>query len=72
VKYKFKYKRLKSLFSKTYKDVIGHKLSDDGDRMDIFFDDGIISISKWKECNMYLGQDFILAEKESIKKEVGR
>lgn len=69
MKYKFKYKR--RFFFKTIKNVIGHNFDLDSNRMDIFLDHKIISIPKWSECEMVLGSDFLLKQKEDIKKESG-
>lgn len=68
MKYTFKYK--KYLLWRTIKNVKGHAL--DGDRMDIFLDDGIISISGWSKYDMKLGSDFIIAQKESMENETGQ
>lgn len=67
--YKFKFKR--KFFYKTYKKVIGHNYSQEIDKMDVFFEDKIISIPKWNECYLVLGNDFLLKEKADIKKETG-
>lgn len=68
--YKLKIKR--KLFWKTYKNVTGHQFLKDVDRMDIFFEDKIISIPRWSHCTLLLGADFILEQKKEIEKEVGR
>lgn len=69
MKYNFSYK--KGLFWETIKDVKGHSMNESGTRMDVFLDDGIISISKWEDCDMKLGSDFILSQKEAMEKESG-
>jgi len=65
--YKFKYKR--NFFYKTLKNAIGHNYDVNSDRMDVYFDDKIISLPKWSECTLILGQDFILKQKKDIEKE---
>ena len=67
--YKFKYKRF--LFWKTLKNVTGHNYNEVTDKMDVFFEDKIISIPEWSKCSLYLGQDFIFKEKQSIKEVAG-
>ena len=68
--YKFVYKR--KLFRKTIKDVKGHSLDGEMDRLDVFTNTGIISIHKWSECDLYLGQDFLLFQKQEASKEAGQ
>jgi len=68
--YTLKYKR--NFFWNTYKNVKGHTFIQDMDRMDIFFEDKIISIPKWSQCTLLLGHDFILQQKKDINKEAGR
>lgn len=68
--YKFQYK--KKFLWKTIKDVKGHKLDSDLDRMDVFIDNGIISISNWSGCDMKLGADFMLFQKNEMEKEAGQ
>ena len=68
--YRLKIKR--KWFWKTYKNVTGHQVLKELDRLDVFFKDKIISIPKWSEYTLELGQDFILFQKEEIAKEAGR
>ena len=69
MKYNFSYK--KGLLWKTVKSVKGHSMNESGTRMDIFLDDGIVSISGWDNCDMKLGSDFILSQKDAMEKESG-
>jgi hypothetical protein len=68
--YTFKFKR--GFFVKKIKNVKGHALDSENDRMDIFIQNGIISLHKWSECDMHLGQDFLLFQKQSASKEAGQ
>ena len=68
--YTIKYKR--KFFYSTITNVKGHSLDDSNDRMDVFTKDAIISIHKWSECDMRLGQDFLLFQKQSASKEAGQ
>lgn len=68
--YKFKYKR--SFITRSISGVTGHYLNTETDRMDIFLKTGIVSIHKWSECDLYLGQDFLLFQKQSASKEAGQ
>lgn len=71
VQYKFKYKRF--FFWRTIKGVTGHNLDSDLDRMDVFIGGkGIMSISPWSKYDMYLGEDFLLAEKDRMETEAGQ
>ncbi len=69
MKYKFKYK--KYLLWRTIQNVKGHSIDVASDRMDIFLDDGIISISGWSKYDMKLGSDFMLMQKEAMENEAG-
>ena len=69
--YKFTYKRTairKTLYAK------GHKMYPEWDRMDVFLADnkGIVSIHKWSECDMFLGEDFMLDQQEQMEEETGQ
>lgn len=70
MKYTFKYR--KGFFWKTIKLAKGHAMNDSGTRMDVFLDDGIISISEWDKCDMKLGSDFMLSQKEAMEDESGQ
>lgn len=67
--YIFKYKR--RFVYKKIKEVIGHSYDIDTDRMDVFKKDMVISIPKWSECQLELGSDFLLFEKQNINAEAG-
>lgn len=68
-KYKFKFKRF--LFWKSIT-AIGHSYLKDMDRMDIFKENGgVLSISKWSNCDLSLGSDWVLASKEKMESESG-
>jgi len=70
MKYAFKYKR-KFIWT-TIRDVKGHQHQQEIDRMDIFLDDGILSICKWSKCDMRLGSDFILSQKAALELKAGQ
>lgn len=67
--YMFKYKR--RFFFRTVKNCKAHDYKKDIDRMDVFQDDCILSIPKWSECTLVLGKDFMLSEKEQMRREKG-
>jgi len=68
--YIFKYR--KRFLWKTIKNVKGHRHQPDIDRMDIFLNDGILSLSNWSNYDMKLGNDFILSQKAQMEKETGQ
>lgn len=68
--YKFKYK--KRFFWKTIKNAKGHLFIPDANRMDIFMEDGILSLSNWDKYDIYLGSDFLLFQKDEMEKEAGQ
>lgn len=68
--YTFKYKR--GFFWKTLRKTKGHDYQESQDKMDVFFGDKIMSISKWSECDLKLGADFILFQKENMERESGQ
>jgi hypothetical protein len=67
--YDFKYKRW--FFFRTVKNCKAHNYKQDIDRMDVFQDSRILSIPKWSECTLVLGKDFMLFEKEQMRREKG-
>lgn len=70
MKYIFKYK--KGFFWKKI-EVVGHKILNDLDRADLFFEDGsIYSISQWSKCDLKLEKDWVLALKKQMEKESGK
>ncbi len=68
--YTIKYKR--RFFWHTHKNVTGHTFVENMDRMDIFFKDKILSIPKWSQCTLMLGNDFLLEQKNDINKQAGK
>ena len=68
--YTLKYKR--RFIWHTYKNVTGHTFNKDMNRMDVFFEDKILSIPQWDKCTLLLGSDFILQQKKDINKEAGQ
>ena len=68
--YTFQYKR--GFFWKTLRKAKGHNYQTDSDRMDVYFGDKIIWLSKWSECDQKLGADFILFQKENMETESGQ
>lgn len=69
MRYVIQLKHKKQWFYRSIKKVKGHQLV--GDRLDIFLDDGIISLCNWSEYDMKLGSDFILFQKAEMEKETG-
>ena len=67
MRYNFKYKR--RFFWRTIKNVKGHSLNTSTGHMEIFLDAGIRSIHKWSNCDLKLGSDFILFQKDSMEKQ---
>ncbi len=69
MKYRFKWKR--GLFWQSAH-VIGHSLDKDQDKMVLYFPDGSIrEICKWRECEVKLGQDWVLATKKTLESAAG-
>ena len=50
----------------------GHQYNVEQDKMVVFFDDKIIEIPEWKSCSLYLGMDFLLAQKDAVDKGAGK
>jgi hypothetical protein len=76
MRYKFKYKRY---FWWNTKEVIGHSLERDYDgkyntnRMVLYFEGGGIEvISDWNKYCLKLGNDWVLAQKNAMEKEIGQ
>jgi len=69
MKYIIKLKHKKQWFYRTIKNVKGHQLVEN--RLDIFLDDGIISLCDWDKYDMKLGSDFLLFQKYEMEKESG-
>lgn len=68
--YELKVRRKGQWFWRTFKKVKGHNVKDD--ILDIFFNDGIRTIHKFSECDIKLGSDFILKQKEDLERESGQ
>lgn len=53
---------------------MGHRYNKEEDRMDIFLSEsaGVKSIGEWSKCDLHLGRDFILFQKEQLEKEAGQ
>lgn len=69
MEYIVKYK--KGFFWKKIK-VKGHRLDKECNRMDFFLKDGsVLSIPEWSKYFMFLGQDWLIAQKEMMEKESG-
>lgn len=70
MKYKFKYRR--NFFWYTTHEVIGHRYDTSQDKMILYFENGSVKeIKKWKDCELSLGVDWVLASKKMIEKETG-
>ena len=67
--YKLKYKRKDQWFWRSIKNVKGHKFDENTGRLDVFITNGLISLVDWNKCDVKLGNDFILAQKESMEEE---
>lgn len=68
--YVFNYRR--NYFWKSCK-VAGHKHDANQDKMILFFSDGSVrEIANWKDCEVKLGTDWVLAVKKSMEKESGQ
>lgn len=58
--------------TKKYK-VIGHALDKESDKMVLYFEDGSLKeIVKWKNCQIELGTDWVLAAKKKMENEIGQ
>ncbi len=69
MKYKFKVK--KNFFWKNYT-VIVHSYFKEWDRRDRYFEDGgILSFGSWKNYDLRLGTDWVLATKKKMEEESG-
>jgi hypothetical protein len=67
--YVFKWKR--RFFWQKQK-VIGHRYETDQDKMVLYLDGGSIrEIRNWVNCELYLGQDWILAVKKDAESKSG-
>ena len=70
MEYVFKYRRF--LFWKKIA-VVGHSLSSDTDRMDLYFRDGrVYSIPCWSKYYLKLGSDWVACVKDNMENETGQ
>ena len=72
MKYELRWKTKESDKYKVLKEVKGHQYNIEQDKMVVFFDDKIIEIPEWKSCSLYLGMDFLLAQKDAVNKGAGK
>lgn len=69
--YNLKFKRF--LFWKTLKNLKGHQLCAELDRLDVFLADGsLLSIPQWSKCYLKLGPDFFLHQKQHLESVTGQ
>lgn len=69
MKYKFKWRKK---FFWTTCTVIGHRYDADHNKMIIYFENGgLREIADWKNCEVTLGQDWVLAQKKALEAEAG-
>ena len=69
--YTFKYKRFKAWFWKK-EEVIGHNWDKDLDIMTLFYPNGgQRTIIRWKDCEVRLGTDWVLALKKDMEMKAG-
>ncbi len=53
--------------------VIGHAYDSNQDKMQLFYaDGGIKELCKWKNCEVSLGVDWVLAIKRSMEQKAGQ
>lgn len=70
MKYTFSYRR--RFFWKKYI-VIGHHYEPSTDKMVMFFEDGgVQEIKNFKNCEIRLKQDWVLAQKKSLESKAGQ
>lgn len=68
--YLFRFRR--RYFWKTLR-VSGHSYSPDQDKMVLYFQDGSVQeIKAWKNCEIKLGSDWVLAQKKSMEAKTGQ
>jgi hypothetical protein len=71
MQYKFKFRRLGSLISHTIV-VEAHKYEPAMDKMILFLKDGTMrEIACWSRCEVVLGPDYIVAQKDAMSKSTG-
>lgn len=69
--YVFKFKR-RGFFKFAQKvNAMGHSYEPETDRMNIFLENhkGIKSVGNWSGCDLSLGSDFMLHQKQTMEKE---
>jgi hypothetical protein len=67
--YKFRYRR--RFFAKT-RVVTGHRYDAPLEKMVLYFPDGTIEeIPEWKKYRLWLGTDWLLAQKKAMEREAG-
>lgn len=68
--YVFNYRR--NYFWKSHK-VVGHQYDAPQDKMILFSDDGSVrEIANWKDCEVKLGVDWVLAQKKALEAQAGQ
>lgn len=70
MKYCFKFRRKWFWRSLT---VVGHSYVVDQDKMVLFFEGGSVrEIARWKECELRLDVDWVLAQKRALEEQAGQ
>lgn len=72
--YRFSFRRPRSLWPiwRTLK-VTGHRYEPAQDKVVLFFPDGgIREISRWRECEVRLGADWVLAVQKAMEAQAGQ
>jgi hypothetical protein len=70
MRYKFYFRR--KFFWRSFV-VIGHKYEASVDKMLLFFEDGgVQEIKNFKNCEVKLKQDWVLAQKKSLEAQTGQ
>jgi len=71
--YVFNYKKPYSLFWKKIKNTVGHNYDKEQNKMIVFTDVGhIYEIPDWSSCKLFLGNEWILYQKNDMEKVVGQ
>jgi hypothetical protein len=72
MEYKFVYKHHKKFFWQ-YRIVVGHRYDQHTDKMCLFFTTGgVAEIPHWKDYEVKLGTDWVLAVKTSMEQQSGQ
>jgi hypothetical protein len=70
MQYVFKFRR--RLFWKSFS-VIGHGYDSAQDKMALYLPGGAIrEIKRWRDCEVSLGTDWVLAQKAAMEKQAGQ